>query len=267
MSAARSSFYWAMRLLPAERRAAMFALYGYCRGLDDIADGPDTPDVKRARLAVIRGAVAALYETGVALDPSLAALKPAIGRFDLPRAELEALIDGMAMDVDGPPVAPSMETLGLYCRRVAGAVGLLAVPVFGRPEARDFALLLGEALQLTNILRDVREDAALGRLYLPEEVLDQAHILTRDPLAVAAHPGLKRACALMADLAGRKFAEAEAELARIGRRGLWPAAVMMATYRAQLSLMVRHGWRDEPVPRLGTLRRLLIALRTAVALP
>lgn len=265
MSAVGSSFYWAMRLLPAERRQAMFALYAYCRGLDDIADGPDAPEAKRVRLRVMRGVVAALYETGTALDPLVAPLAPAITRFDLPRAELEALIDGMEMDVEGPPVAPSMEVLRLYCRRVAGAVGLLAVNVFGRPDARDFAVILGEALQLTNILRDVREDAAVGRLYLPAEVLDEAHILARQPQAVLTHPGLGRACSLLARLAERRFIEAEEELARIGRHGLWPAAVMMATYRAQLALLARHGWRAGVAPRVGAIRRLFIALKTAVA--
>lgn len=265
---ARTSFYWAMRLLPAERREAMFALYAYCRGLDDVADGPDPAETKRARLAVARGAVAAFFETGVALDPLLAPLAPAIRRFDLPRAELEALIEGMEMDVDGPLVAPSMERLRLYCRRVAGAVGMLAVRVFGRPDADRFAELLGEALQLTNILRDVAEDAAQGRLYLPREVLEGATILAREPAAVAAHPGLGRACAALAALAADRFDAAEAELARIGRAGLWPAVVMMATYRALLARLVRHGWKaGRRPPRLGSATRLWIALRTAVAGP
>jgi phytoene synthase len=174
----------------------------------------------------------------------------------------------MEMDVDGPLVAPSLETLRLYCRRVAGAVGLLAVRIFSRPDAQDFAVLLGEALQLTNILRDVAEDAAEGRLYLPAEMLDQATILSRDPAKVAAHPGLPRACALLAALAEERFAAAEAELVRIGRAGLWPAVVMMATYRALLSRLVRHRWKPgTPPPRLGSAMRLWIALKTAAAGP
>ncbi|MGE5546373.1 MAG: squalene/phytoene synthase family protein [Solirubrobacterales bacterium] len=263
---ARSSFYWAMRLLPAERREAMFAVYAYCRALDDIADGPQAAEEKRARLAVVRGALAAFFETGVALDPLIAALAAPIRRFDLPRAELEALIDGMEADVAAPPMAPSMDELRLYCRRVAGSVGLLAVHVFERPDARDFALSLGEAMQFTNILRDVAEDAALGRLYLPAELLEQAVILARDPQAVLAHAGLPRACARLAALAEERFGDAEAELRRIGRKRLWPAVAMMATYRTQLAWLVRHGWRG-PAPRVGRFTRLWIALKAAATQP
>lgn len=259
----RTSFYWAMRLLPTGQREAMFALYAYCRGLDDIADGDAPTDQKRARLAVIRGVVAALYETGIALDPLVAPLAPAVGQFALPRGELDALIDGMEMDVNGPLTAPPMETLRLYCRRVAGAVGLLAVRIFGRPDAESFALLLGEALQLTNILRDVAEDAADGRLYLPAEALAAATILAREPAAVAVHPGLPRACRVLAEQAERRFAEAEAELARIGGHGLWPARAMMGIYRAQLARLVAHDWKPGKQPRVGRFQRLLIALRYA----
>lgn len=261
-----SSFYWAMRLLPGERRRAMFALYAYCRMLDDIADGGAPVDTRRARLAVARGAVATLFETGIALEPTLAALAPFIRRFELPRGELEALIDGMAMDVDGPIVAPSLPQLRLYCRRVAGAVGLLAVRVFGRSDAESIALPLGEALQFTNILRDVAEDARLGRLYLPTEALHAAGILVHTPKAVLSHPALPKACALLAGLAEDTFQTAEAELSRLGGTGLFPARVMMATYRRQLARLIRSGWKtpDHP-PRLGGTERLWIALKVAAA--
>lgn len=262
----RSSFYWAMRLLPRAQRDAMFAIYDYCRVLDDIADGPGAADDKRARLAVMRGAVAALFETGVALHPTLAALAPAIRRYDLPRSELEALVDGMAMDVDGPLRAPSLVDLDLYCRRVAGAVGRLAVRVFERPDADHLAILLGEALQLTNILRDIGEDADLGRLYLPAEVLAEAGIAARGPRGVLTHPALPVACAGLARIAERRYAEAEAELARIGHARLWPAVAMMATYRVQLGRLVRAGWRHpRKPPRLGRLLKLWIAVRAAAS--
>lgn len=263
-----SSFYWAMRLLPAGQRAAMFALYGYCRHLDDIADGDDPVDVRRAKLAVMRGAVAALFETGMALDPTLAALQPAIDRFTLPRAELEALIDGMEMDVNGPLTAPDMAELRLYCRRVAGSVGMLAVRIFGRTDADDLAVVLGEALQLTNILRDVAEDAELGRLYLPAEALHAAGLHFLTPRAVLVHPALPAACAMVAEMAEENFRDAETELRRLGPHGLLPARVMLATYRRQLARLVRHGWRHpERPPRLGRFTRLWIALTVAAAGP
>lgn len=262
----RSSFYWAMRLLPRPRREAMFALYGYCRMLDDIADGSQPVENRRARLAVVRGAVAALFETGVALEPALAALAPAIRRYDLPRAELEALIDGMDSDVNGPLTAPSLADLRLYCRRVAGSVGMLAIRIFERPEAEELAVALGEALQLTNILRDVAEDAQLGRLYLPAEALHAAGILIHTPRAVLTHPALPAACTMVAQWAEEDFQQAEAQLARLGRARLFPALVMMATYRRQLARLVERNWREpERPPRLSRLTRLWIALRVAAA--
>lgn len=261
-----SSFYWAMRLLPRARREAMFALYGYCRMLDDIADGDGTVEMRRARLAVVRGAVAALFETGVALEPNLAALAPAIRRYALPRTELEALIDGMESDVNGPLTAPPMAELRQYCRQVAGSVGLLAVRIFERPEAEELALALGEALQLTNILRDVAEDAQLGRLYLPAEALHAAGMVAHSPRAVLTHPALPAACAMVAGWAEEDFQRAEAELARLGRTRLLPAVVMMATYRRQLSRLVERRWRQPAhPPRLSRWTRLWIALRVAAA--
>lgn len=261
-----SSFYWAMRLMPAARRQAMFALYGYCRALDDVADGPQPAEVKRARLAAYRRDLAALYGGGAARAPEVAALATAAERFALPRGELEALIDGMEMDVDGPVVAPSLHQLRLYCRRVAGAVGMLAVRIFGRPEAETLAVSLGEALQFTNILRDVAEDAGLGRLYLPAELLTQAGIADRRPAEVARHPALPQACDTLADMAEARFREAEGEIARLGRRGLWPAMVMAATYRSQLHRLRVHGWRPGPPPRVGRLEKLAIALRTVFSI-
>ncbi|HTH17156.1 MAG TPA: squalene/phytoene synthase family protein, partial [Magnetospirillum sp.] len=246
------------------RREAMFALYGYCRMLDDVADGGGSAEHRLARLAVVRGAVAALFETGVALEPTLAALAPAIRRYDLPRAELEALIDGMESDVNRPLTPPNLAELRLYCRRVAGSVGMLAVRIFGRPEAEGLAVALGEALQLTNILRDVAEDARLRRLYLPAEALNMAAIVVRTPQAVVSHPALPAACTLVAELAEEDYRTAEAELARLGRKGLFPAVVMMATYRRQLTRLVHDRWRTpERPPRLGGLARLWIALRVA----
>jgi phytoene synthase len=259
-----SSFYWAMRLMPVARRQAMFALYDYCRVLDDVADGPQPAEVKRARLNAFRHDVAALYSGGTVVAPEVAGLAPAVERFTLQRPELEALIDGMEMDVDGPVVAPSLDRLRLYCRRVAGAVGMLAVRIFGRSEAETLAVALGEALQFTNILRDVAEDAGLGRLYLPAELLSEAGIADHRPATVVRHPALPRVCDALATMAEGRFGEAEAEITRLGRRGLWPAMVMAATYRAQLSRLRAHGWHPGPPPRVGRLEKLAIALRTVL---
>lgn len=264
MSGGPSSFYWPMRLLPKTKRQAMFALYGFCRAVDDISDGDFDTDTKRAKLTTLRAALTTWQQTGIALHPAIAALAPFIRRFSLPVAELELLLDGMEADVNTPLTAPTMAELSYYCRQVAGTVGVLAIHILGRPDARDFALTLAEALQLTNILRDVAEDARLGRLYLPRECLDQAHILVQSPRAVLTHPALPAACMALHAKAEAKFSEAESLLARTGRRHLWPPLAMMAIYRSLLRRLPRRDW-SAPPPQLGHWRRLLIALSAAWA--
>lgn len=235
-----------MRLLPAARRGAAFAVYGFCRAVDDIADGDGPAETRRAGLAAWRDRLTAIYAG--ADDSPLAA---AIRRFALPRPPFDAIIDGMEMDLAGPIIAPDMATLRRYCDRAAGAVGLLLVRIFAddrRPDDDAFAHALGEALQLTNILRDLDEDAARGRLYLPQEALTAAGVAAHDPAAVLNHPDLPRACAWLAIQADARFADAAALLAGCGRRRLWPAAAMMTLYRRLLRRMVARGW-DSPRTR------------------
>ena len=262
--APRSSFYWAMRLLPKAKRQAMFAIYGFCRTADDIADGDQPWQVRQARLTTLRATLTAWRETGVALDPAIAALAPAARAFCLPLEELDLLLDGMQADILAPPIAPPLEELSHYCRQVAGTVGVLAIHVMGRPDARSFALALAEALQFTNVLRDVAEDARRGRLYLPRPCLEAAGMAGQGPLAALTHPGLRRACEHMLRLTEERFDLARAELERIGRRGLWPALAMMATYQAQLRCLRGHDWR-QPAPRPASWRCLGLALAAAIA--
>jgi phytoene synthase len=241
-----STFYWPMLLLPRDKRGAIFAVYRFCRAVDDVADEPGDLADKRERLAAWREQVRVLYLGGTATDPVAKSLAQAIERYHLPRAELEAVIDGCAMDANGPIRAPALDVLRLYCRRVAGAVGMLAVRIFDRADAETeaFAVALGEALQLTNILRDLEEDAAIGRLYMPRELLVRAGILDTDPALVLADPRLPAACESLAELAEARFAEAEAHLARWPARRLWSARAMMVLYRRLLVGMRERGWRD-----------------------
>ncbi len=261
-----SSFYVAMRLLPREKREAMFAVYAFCRAVDDIADGPGTPEARAAALAAWREEIAALY-AGRPGRPLTRALAEAVARFGLRRADFEAVIDGVSMDAAPGMVAPDLARLELYCARVAGAVGLLSVRVFGctDPRADDYALALGHALQLTNILRDVAEDAEDGRLYLPAELLDAAGIETRDPRAVVAHPALAEVCAALAEIALKRFDEARRTLAALpaaDRAALRPAVVMMAVYRRLLDRLMRRGWRRIEAPvAVPRAEKVWIALR------
>jgi presqualene diphosphate synthase len=258
-----TSFFWAMRFLPPARRDAMFAVYAFCREVDDIADDGATLELRRAGLAEWRAEIDRLY-AGAPRFPTARALLPAVSDYRLVREDFLAVIDGMEMDAVADMRAPSMAELELYCARVAGAVGLLSVRVFGdgSETARDLARAEGQALQLTNILRDLKEDAARGRLYLPRELLIRHGILSDDPDAVLAHPALGLACDDLARIARGSYDQAEAYLARLDRRTLRPAIVMMAVYRRTLEALVARGWRDlDRAPGPSKFVKLWLALR------
>ena len=187
-----------MRILPPAQREAMFEIYSFCRAVDDIADDPGPRETRRAQLAKWRADIDALY-CGAA-PPQLAGLATAVRAFDLQREDFIAIIDGMEMDVVADIRAPDRPTLDVYCDRVACAVGRLSVRVFGMlpDDGRALAHHLGRALQLTNILRDLDEDASLGRLYLPRDVLQAHGIAATDPRDVTDgsgdRSGLRRHC-------------------------------------------------------------------------
>ena len=258
-----SSFYGAMRTLPPRQRDAMYAIYAFCREIDDIADDPLPPAEKVAGLAEWRTEIDLLFQ-GKPRKPTARALLDPVDRFHLRKQDFIALIDGMEMDASENLRGPSMATLELYCARVAGAVGLLSVRVFGAHQARadDVAWSLGQALQLTNILRDLAEDAERGRLYLPDELLTENGITERDPPSVLAHPSLPEVCNALAELAETRFEEAIAAMADCDRRQMRPAVVMMHVYHRILRKLRTRGWRrlEEPV-RVSKLAKVWIALR------
>ncbi|HEX4095128.1 MAG TPA: presqualene diphosphate synthase HpnD, partial [Caulobacteraceae bacterium] len=212
--ASGSSFYAGMRVLPKAEREAMFAVYGFCRQVDDIADDLQGERAeRRAQLDAWRADIEALYAGG---DPGRAALvAEPVRRFGLHKADFLAVIDGMQMDADEDIRAPDMAKLDLYCDRVASAVGRLSVRIFGMDDEPGEALAthLGRALQLTNILRDLDEDAGMGRLYLPREFLDQAGITGSAPEAVISDPRVDAAARALAAEARRHYIAAEAVMA------------------------------------------------------
>ena len=262
--AAKSSFYAAMKLLPVERRNAMFAIYAFCRDVDDIADEPAPPGSKPIELNLWRSEIEAVYAGGMPGKPLARALMRPVKQFGLLKKDFLAVIDGMEMDADRDIKAPSLAELDLYCDRVASAVGRLSVRIFGtwEPRADDVADHLGRALQLTNILRDVDEDAERGRLYLPRETLEKHGILSDDPATVLAHPGLSAACAEIAILAKHHYTEAERAMADCKRAAMRPAMMMGGVYRAILDRLERRGWAPpRPEVKVPKLLKIWIALR------
>jgi phytoene synthase len=261
-----SSFYAALRILPPRERSAMFAIYDFCRKVDDIADDPGpTAEARRSSLDAWRADLRDQFAGGA--PKSFAGLAGPIRDFGLAQADFGAVIDGMQMDVDANIQAPSFKVLDLYCDRVASAVGRLSVRVFGmdEPPGRDLAHHLGRALQFTNILRDLDEDAALERLYLPIEALAAAGIETTDPLAVVAHANIDRACRWLAAKAHDHYASTAKIMAARPRGRMRTPALMIAVYSRILSAMEADGWMP---PRrrvsLSKPRLLWVAATTAL---
>ena len=263
VEASGTSFLQGMRLLPEERREGMFAVYAFCREIDDVADEPAPVAEKMARLPDWRREIERLYE-GKPQTLTGRALLPIVRTYRLDRADFLALIDGMEMDAIEDIRAPALARLELYCDRVAGAVGRLSIRIFGaeEPQAVSVARHLGQALQLTNILRDLKEDAEAGRLYLPEELLAANNIKTREPFEVLAHPALGAVCVAIAQRARDHFQKAAEAMRKCARGPMKPAAAMGAVYRGYLDMLEKRGWTklDEPV-RLPKWRKLWIALR------
>ena len=300
---AGTSFGAGMRILPADRRAAMHAIYAFCRIVDDIADDEAAPLAGRqealaewrARIGRLYACVAPAPEAGAQHtpearsqhdtpearsqhdtpearsqhdtqearfqhDPLDRVLRAAIRRFDLRRADFEAVIDGMETDAATTVVAPSLAALDLYCDQVAAAVGRLSVRAFGdRSQAADeVAHHLGRALQLTNILRDLEEDRARGRLYLPREYL-AAEGVPPNPDAALSHPALRRVCRRLVVDARHHFVEAQAAMRRADGRAMRPARVMGATYAALLQALEDPAWVPGQRVRLSKRRKIAIA--------
>ncbi len=208
-----SSFYSAMRLLPRNERNAMFAIYAFCRAVDDIADdGLGTRKERHEQLAQWREDIEALYRGRDSGQAEF--LTDAMRRYGLRKDDFFAVIDGMEMDVAEDMCAPVLDMLDLYCDRVASAVGRLSVKVFGMEDEPGIELAhhLGRALQLTNILRDIDEDASINRLYLPREFLDEAKVAHTDPVEAVENPAVDGACRQVAALAHEHYRQAESVL-------------------------------------------------------
>jgi phytoene synthase len=263
--AAGSSFYTAMRILPRSRREAMYAVYAFCRSVDDVADSHAPHKDRVEELERWRADVDALFAGDC--PERLSSLAAPVRTFGLRRLEFHAIIDGMMMDAAGELQAPEWATLDLYCDRVASAVGRLSVRIFGLDMGHGDALAhhLGRALQLTNILRDLDEDAALGRLYLPREALTAAGIIAMAPNRVLNHPRLDQACGAVAERAIAHFQAGERIMLDCPRAQVRAPRIMAAAYRSILSELMSRGWRPprEPV-HVGRLRLAAAVLRHGV---
>ena len=265
---ASTSFYWAMRILPKDQRDAMFAVYSFCRKVDDIVDSEtlDEPE-KRKQLNQWRTEIDALY-AGQPQIPETRALLPSLAPLGLRRNDFMDVIDGMEMDAGEPIVAPTMKTFDIYVDRVASAVGRLCVCVFGDPSDHGVAVAhhTGRALQITNILRDVDEDAGINRVYLPRELLEKHGIDYSQPKKITAQPGYPAMWRELAALAAEEYESAEQAMLLCRKDVMRPARIMKAVYQRTLERMMAlpdNKLADPDVSKrlVGSKEKLLIAIR------
>jgi phytoene synthase len=263
-----TSFYYAFRMLPLRKRRAIYAVYSFCRALDDCVDeegGEGEAGLERW-LAEIHRCYAGHPETALGRE-----LTEALERFPIPRASFDDVAAGCRMDLARSRY-PTLADLRVYCERVASAVGLAAIEIFGygSPHTREYAVELGVAMQLTNIVRDVGADARRGRLYLPLEDLARFAVseeeirLAANGWETPARPSIGRLLAFESERAHRQHAHAASLLPAQDRRTMLPAQVMAAIYRELLDRLALRGHPiSGPRVRLAAARRAWIALRTA----
>ena len=261
-----SNLALAFVLLPRERRDGMAALYAFCREVDDVADEESVPaEQRRARLAAWRTDVRKACEQGAPAFSVNQELKTVIARYGLPFSLFDELIRGVEMDLDVKRYETFAE-LEQYCYRVASVVGLLSIEIFGyrNPACRDYAVHLGQALQLTNILRDVRTDAERGRIYLPGEALERSHVRPEEILNLQYSPGFRQAAADVADVARDFYRKARQTLPPEDRRSMGAAELMGSVYWRLLQKLEAQQFNvfEPDLTRIGKVQKLFLILRT-----
>ncbi|MBS0231978.1 MAG: presqualene diphosphate synthase HpnD [Proteobacteria bacterium] len=260
-AAASSSFYAAMRMLPREQREAMYHVYAFCRAVDDIADNSGSREVRLSDLDRYRNDIGQLYAGGRVTSRTRDLVGP-VRQYGLLKDDFIAVIDGMEMDIVRDLRAPEWKVLDLYCDRAASAVGRLSVRIFGIAETQGIELShhLGRALQLTNILRDIDEDASMGRLYLPKEALRDAGITDTSIDAILASPALDYVCRGIAEKTRKYYDRSEAIMAHCPRRTVRSPRMMATVYRGILEKLIARGWRAPRVDVRRSKRTVLWAV-------
>ena len=258
-----SSFYYSFLFLPPDKRRAITALYAFCREVDDVVDECSDAGVARTTLAWWRVQVAAIYE-GVPQHPVAQALAPVVRQFNLAQEHLHEIIDGMEMDIEQHQYA-DFKALQLYCYRVASVVGLLSAEIFGYTDRQTlkYAHDLGIAFQLTNIIRDMGEDARRGRIYIPQDELAQFNIHTRDILDGRESEDFHKLMQFQVERAQHFYQQAFAQLPATDRKAQRTGLIMAAIYRATLDEIVTSGCHvlQERIS-LTPLRKLWLAWKT-----
>lgn len=260
-----TSFFWSMRLLPKAKRNAMYTIYAFFRHIDDIVDGDKDIGEKLELIAAWRQELDNIYDKKAPATEIGRRIYKNCMRFKLPKSEFIRLIDSITMDLPNPVQAPSLNQLDRYCRGVAGVPGSLSLRIFGVEDEtliEKLSSTLGNALQLTNILRDVKEDAQADRLYIPREYLDKAGIEATDPLTVVVNKNLAVAREELAKTAAKNYDEAYELIKKLDKKAARPVLMIANIYKHYFDIMQNRGWEIiSPKPFVSKWKKLTIALQ------
>ncbi len=264
-----TSFFWSMRFLPKAKREAMYTLYAFCRHIDDIVDGDSSIAEKQELLQAWREEMDNIYDKKVpATDIGRKIYKNCM-RFKLPKSEFLQLIDSISMDVPNPVQAPNLNDFYRYCRGVAGVPGSLSLRIFGCSDEKmieELSSSLGNALQITNILRDVKEDALADRLYIPREFLEKADISITDPKSVITDKNLVFAREELAKIASKDFQKAYELINHLDKKTARPVKMIANIYKKYFDIMQKRGWEViSPKPTISKFEKLALALRALLS--
>lgn len=260
-----TSFFWSMRFLPTAQRNAMYTIYAFCRHIDDIVDGNAPMAEKIDLLQAWREEMDNIFDKKVPTTEIGRKIYKNCMRFKLPKEEFLHLIDSIGMDVPNPVQAPDLNKFYRYCRGVAGVPGSLTLRILGCKDEQiinDLATSLGNALQITNILRDVKEDALNNRLYIPKEYLEKARITITDPMSVVVDKNLVVAREELARQAKDNYDKADKLIPQLDKKISRHVRMIESIYRRYFDMMENRGWEViSPKPSLGKFKKLSLALR------
>ena len=262
----KSSFYWGMRILGSEKRNAMYAIYAFCKEVDDIGDKNAKKANKKKELNLWRKKIDQIYKNNFN-DTFAKELNKNIKRYSLKKNLFIEIINGIEMDIDNKMVRPSKKIFDLYCYRVAGAVGLLSLSIFGENNkfSRKFGLNLANAFQITNILRDIKEDSLMKRLYMPNEIIKKANIKEKSINDIIKNKNFDKAYKMLSKVADRKFKEAERYLKYCSKKKLRSAIIMMETYKLLLKKLKKKGWSDcKEKVKLNKIEKVILFLKISL---
>ena len=241
----KSSFYWGMRILDRERRDAMFSIYAFCKKTDSIADSKQLKKEKKWKINKLKKEINEIYKNNLN-NNFRKNLKHYIDKYQLDKKYFLDIIKGVEMDINNIMICPNNKIFRLYCYRVAGAVGIISLKIFGdyNIQTKAFGLYLAEALQITNILRDIKQDANMGRMYIPIEILNSVGIKKNKIISILKNKKFPKACTKLSKYADYNFEHADKQLELCSKRKLKSAILMMDTYKLLLKKLKKKGWEN-----------------------